>query len=379
VRLLWCGALAFFLSFYLLLSVLPLYAADVGVPDRLIGTIIGSFAFASMLVKPAAGWASDRFGRRPVMAVGALLFIVAPLGYTVSGTVVTLLGVRLLHGLGMGLYPTAASAIVADMAPAARRGQVLGVYGIANSIALALGPLSGAAIVPHVGFRGLFAVSAIVALAAVVIVARTPETVKRDVTLPFRFAAALSRAAVFPSAIVLLLMLTYGLQVAFLPLYASRHGLNPGTFFLVFALVVALARHPAGRASDRLGRAPVAAAGLVGTAAALAVLAARPDLPGLVVAGALYGIGFGAAQPSLMAWCVDRVPATERGRAMGTYYTALELGIAAGAMSSGLAVDRFGFPPTFLGGAAAALAGAALAGRGTWGPRRARAAEADPR
>lgn len=61
-----------------------------------------------------------------------------------------------------------------------------------------------------------------------------------------------------------------------------------------------------------------------------------------------------------MAWCVDVVDARHRGRAMGTYYTALELGIAAGAMSSGLAVSAFGFPATFLGAAAAALLAATL-------------------
>lgn len=40
-------------------------------------------------------------------------------------------------------------------------------------------------------------------------------------------------------------MLTYGLQVSFLPIYADRHGMNPGLFFLVFALVMALVRRPA--------------------------------------------------------------------------------------------------------------------------------------
>ncbi|MCL6639903.1 MAG: hypothetical protein K6T92_00880 [Candidatus Rokubacteria bacterium] len=60
VVLLWTGGLAFFLSFYLLLSALPLYARQAGIPDRGLGLIIGAFAFASMLVKPWAGWAADR-------------------------------------------------------------------------------------------------------------------------------------------------------------------------------------------------------------------------------------------------------------------------------------------------------------------------------
>ena len=82
---------------------------------------------------------------------------------------------------------------------------------------------------------------------------------------------------------------------------------------------------------------------------------------GLALSGALYGLAGGIAQPALMAWCVDVVAAADRGRAMGTFFTALELGIAIGAMSSGLAVARWGFVATFLAAAGVAMAGAGLA------------------
>jgi predicted MFS family arabinose efflux permease len=61
-----------------------------------------------------------------------------------------------------------------------------------------------------------------------------------------------------------------------------------------------------------------------------------------------------------MAWCVDVVAPADRGRAMGTFFTVLELGIAIGAMSSGVAVARWGFAATFLATAGVALAGALL-------------------
>ncbi len=70
LRLLWIGAFAFFLSFFLLLAVLPLYARAVGIGDRAIGGVLGAFAFAAMLVRPWAGWASNRHGRRPLMLAG---------------------------------------------------------------------------------------------------------------------------------------------------------------------------------------------------------------------------------------------------------------------------------------------------------------------
>jgi MFS family permease len=362
---LWLASFILFFSFFLLLSTLPLYLRRLGASDGSIGVIMGSFAITSMLLRPWTGWGADRWGRRPFMVAGAAVFAVAPIGYGVGGGALALVGVRMLHGAGMALYPTAATAMVADVAPPARRGEFLGLFGAAGSIAMAIGPVVGVSVMTHLGFTGLFLVSATTALAALGLTLVTPETLGVASRAPFSMAATLSRPALVPSLVILCLMLTYGAQVTFLPLHAERLGVNPGIFFLVYALSLTLARGPAGRLSDRLGRRPVAALGLAVAAAALVVLALGEGVLGLALSGALYGLAGGLAQPALMAWCVDVVALADRGRAMGTFFTALELGIAIGAMSSGLAVARWGFVATFLAAAVVALVGSglALAGR----------------
>ena len=361
LRLLWAGAFLFFVSFFLLLAALPLYARSVGIEDRAIGGVLGSFAFAAMLVRPWAGWAADRHGRRPLMLAGTLVFVVASLAYSVTAGVAGLLAVRLLHGCGMGLYPTAASAVVADLAPPERRGALMGTFGAAANLAMAFAPIAGIALVDRAGFIPLFWLSAAIAVAALVLTHPLPETGRSRGPIPFSPGAMVSAAALFPSSIVLLLMLSYGLQITFLPIHARAQDTNPGVFFLVFALAVTAVRGYAGRLSDRVGRRAVAVLGLALTAGALAVQALTRGAAGLVAAGALYGLGFGAATTALMAWCVDVVDAANRGRAMGTYYTALELGIGLGALSAGFGVAAVGFTMTFLGAAGAALAGGALA------------------
>lgn len=366
--LLWTAAFAFFLSFYLLLPTLPLYARALGIPESQIGFIIGCFALSSMAAKPWAGWAADRYGRRPLLVAGALIFLGSSILYPWSRTAAALLLVRIFHGAGMGFYPTGATAMVADIAPPQRRGEAMGFYGAASNLALALGPFAGVWAAEGAGFGALFGVSALVATLAVGLTLALGETAAEKRRVPFRVTDVLSRAALLPSAILLCLMATYGVHVAFLPLYVqSRHGGNPGVFFLAFALVAAALRGYAGLLSDWVGRAPVTAAGMLLAALAMATLALRGGLPALVLAGALYGVGFGAAQPSLMAWVADRVPAAERGKAMGTFFTALELGIGMGAIGFGIVLSAAGFAAMFLLAGALALAGGALALRG---PRR---------
>ncbi|MEK7700847.1 MAG: MFS transporter [candidate division NC10 bacterium] len=123
-------------------------------------------------------------------------------------------------------------------------------------------------------------------------------------------------------------MLSYGAQVTFLPIHAKTQDVNPGLFFLVFALAITAVRGYAGRFSDRMGRPAVAVVGLALTAGALAVQALTRGAASLMAAGALYGLGFGAATTALMAWCMDVVDAANRGRAMATFLTAAGAALA---------------------------------------------------
>jgi MFS family permease len=225
---LWLGAFAFFLSFLLLFSALPIFARRMGASDAAVGLIMATFAMSSLILRPPTGWAADRFGRRPFMLAGAIVFAVASIAYGWAGGALGLALVRLLHGRGMGLYPTAASAMVADLTPPERRGEMLGLYGAAGSLALAAGPITGIALVEQLGFTALFWIAGAVAAVALVLTGITGETLMRPRRVAFSVTDAFNAQALFPSLLMLSLMFTYGTQVAFLPLHADTLGVNPG-------------------------------------------------------------------------------------------------------------------------------------------------------
>jgi DHA2 family multidrug resistance protein len=163
-----------------------------------------------MAVKPLGGWGADRAGRKPIMVAGAALFCVSPMLYAWSHTVGALLGIRLLHGAGVGLYPAAGAAMVADLSPPDRRGEAVGFWGAAGSTALALGPLGAVWIVDVWGFAALFHLATGIALAALILTVSQRETLARVVAAPFSLPSLLSRAALFPSFIIFCSMTTYG-------------------------------------------------------------------------------------------------------------------------------------------------------------------------
>jgi MFS family permease len=358
---LWIGGFAQFLSFFLLLPALPVYARSLGIPESRIGLLTGAFPLAAMVVRPVAGWAADRYGRRPFLLGGALVFAASSALYAVSRTLPGLILVRGLHGCGMGLYPTGGMAMAADLAPPARRGHVMGLVGIAANVALAIGPAAGLFVVDRWGFGWLFALSTTMALVALVLALGQRETLAAPIRVPLAPGSAFSRVALYPCAIVLCLMTTYGVQSTFLPLYAASRGAHAGVFFTVMACAIILSRGFGGGLSDRVGRAPVAAVGTACVTAAMGLVALGGGSATLVVSGLLYGIGLGAAQPALIAWCVDLAASTDRGKVMGTFYTALELGIATGAIGAGFLVAQAGYPTLFLVSAGIALTASGLA------------------
>jgi len=124
-------------------------------------------------------------------------------------------------------------------------------------------------------------------------------------------------------------------------------------------VTVLVARTQAGPLSDRFGRRLVVVPALLAAALAMATLARAASPGDLVLAAVLYGVGFGGGQPALMAMATDRVPATERGRAMGTYFTLWELGISCGSVLLGLLVARAGYAAMWWTAAAVAGVGAA--------------------
>ena len=353
----------FYLSFYLILPVMPLYVAGLGGTSSQIGLIIGLFAAMAMVMRPPAGWLIDTRGTRPILLVGMAIFLLASLGYIAAQSVQPILALRLFHGIGMGLFPTAATVVIAELAPARRRGEAMGWFGITNSLGLILGPVVGPAVAGRVGFPALFLLAAGVAglgMACIFLVPAAERPARRS-RLP-RPGDLFSPAAVLPSLILLLLYIPYGTVVAFIPLVATSRGLeNPGLFYTVFAAAMLLVRAKAGEISDRRGRAAAIVPGMIVTGLSFLVLGLTNGPAGVLTGGAVLGLGFGCAQPALMAFTTDRVPPAERGKAMGTFYTAWELGIASGAAGAGWLLNVTDFAALFLVGAVIPMGGACLA------------------
>jgi MFS family permease len=354
----------------MLIPVMPLYAAHLGAGEGQIGLIIGVFAFSAMFLRPVTGQMADRIGRYPLVLAGSAIFAAAAIAYPALGwSISALIAIRVFHGIGMGLGPTAGTVMVADLAPPDRRGEAMGLYGMTGNASLAIAPYLGAALLEHGGFAPAFAGSASLELISLLVATQLPEThpaaaraPRPDRSAVGRLASLFHASALYPSLLVFALYFPFGAVFTFVPLFARQQQIaNIGLFFTAFALSGVVVRGLAGRLADRVGRRMVAAPSLGLAAGALLILAHADTASEFITAAVLLGLGFGAAQPTILAMTADRVSPDARGRAVGTLYTALELAIGGGAVLLGLWAARRGYPSMFRLGAACTGLGAAAA------------------
>ncbi len=348
---------AVFTSFYFLLVTLPIYIQELGGTESEIGLIIGVFTISAVLLRPYLGREVDRRGRKNILAAGLLVFLFSMLLYNYTTSVASLLMLRVLHGIGWGAATTAATTLIADIAPIHRRGEAMGIFGMASNVAMAIGPMLSFALLYASGFPTLFAVSAAIALVSLLLVLPISETVVVRPRTPL-----FSKEAFFPSVLMFAVTLTYGSIVSFLPLFVQKQGIttNPGVFFTVLAITLIFTRVLAGKLSDIKGRKFVIVPGMILITLGLWVLSAADSLWVFLAAALLYGLGFGSVHPTLIALLVDRVNERGRGAAMGTFTAAFDLGIGAGSILLGMVLQYSGFKVMYLLGGLIVLAGAVL-------------------
>ena len=170
------AALAFFVAGGIVLPIAPRFARGPLAAEALgFGISIGAYAIAALLARPIVGWASDRYGRRPMLLLGAGITIFG-LGLHLLATDLLIFTVaRGLLGIGEGFF-VAALAAGSDIAPPARRGEALSFLSLSLYVGVVIGPVIGEVVLAGGGFDAVWLVAAGVTGVALLLSLAVPET-----------------------------------------------------------------------------------------------------------------------------------------------------------------------------------------------------------
>jgi MFS family permease len=334
-----CSSFLFFSSFNMLIPELPDYLSSMGGAEYK-GLIIALFTLTAGLSRPFSGKLTDHIGRVSVMAVGSIVCCICGFLYPICTTVFPFLLLRFFHGFSTGFKPTGTAAYIADVVPADRRGESMGIHGLVGGLGMAFGPALGGWIGQYFPINILFYTSSLLSFLSIAIIFNIKETLPKSQKEKFQLShLKINKADIFdktvlPVVIVILFTsFTYGVIVTLIQDYSKLLGIkNKGYFFVVYTLASILIRIIAGKWSDKVGRAKVLKYGCWVLIGSLLILAAAQNIYMLTFSAILYGLSMGIISPICQAWTIDLCAKENIGKAVATMYIALEFGIGLGAL-----------------------------------------------
>ncbi len=354
-----------YFGFWLLLPVLPFYLAEVfQAGNSTIGIVLSCYTVAALCIRPFSGYFLDTFARKPLYLFAYFIFMMAFAGYLIATSLTLFIIFRIIHGVSFGMVTVGGNTVVIDIMPSSRRGEGLGYYGLANNIAMSVGPMFGLFLHDAgISFSTIFCYS----LGSCVLGFTSASLVKTPYKPPIkREPISLDRFILLkgiPAGICLLLLsIPYGMTTNYIAMYSRQIGLQvpTGFFFTCMAVGMAISRIFSGRLVDRGKITQVIATGIYIVILSFFLLSFCANLIvwNSTVCSILFftialclGIGFGIMFPAFNSLFVNLAPNSQRGTATSTYLTSWDIGIGIGMLTGGYIAEISTFDKAYLFGA----------------------------
>ncbi len=335
---------------------LPVRADDLGIDAVGIGGMYAVFTGTMLLLRPVVGYCLDRFGRRWFFSTAFLFYAAAMTQFATSTGIVDFYLARFLQGIGASLMWVSARTMIADLHAASERGMAMGRLTTTSVRGSMIGAIYGFTLLGFLpmqaawswGFGG-YALCALAGLAWSL--GRVHETRREESGFEhaqINWDSKLRRVmfVVFLSAFAAALI-----EPIYLLFLKNKFLLDTRLLALAFlpaGLVFAFVPRYAGAWSDRYGRGPVIATGIV---LAGLVSMTLPFWPAIVFVAASYivfAVGWAMASPAEEALVADLAPDALRGTVIGAKEGAAGLGAALGPLAGGYVYEHVSQPAAFV-------------------------------
>ena len=345
--------------------ILPVIAQDLGASGALLGLSFSAFAISQSLSTIPFGRRSDRWGRRPFIVSGFLIYTVAALGFIVATSVGEIIVWRFVAGFGTAAVFPIAFAYIGDMTPAGKEGTYMATFNLATWVGFGAGPLVGGIVRdvggPDAAFLTMGGILFSMGLAVFLFLPESarftgqsatqagdeppaPPSVPISVQLRDRTVQAI---AIFNFAAAV----AFGAAFGFIAVYMEDElGAGPLMVGVVLAMRTWVngALSPLwGRVADHYDRPRLVAAGLIIGAVFTFFVPEMRSTGAVLGIFILMGLAEGVSFPAAMAITADRGRTLGMGGLMGIGQTAGGLGLVSGSLIGGVFASTFEIGATF--------------------------------
>lgn len=365
----------------------PLYVDSLGGALFQIGLVSSFSALPRLVSGPVTGLLSDRWGRRPMLILGALAHGTILVAQFFSDSYVQFALLELLAGVGIAFWTVSSGILIADLTKIANRGRGVGLRDTAMRLGMLGGPLVGGLIAAQFELRWVFIFIASTKIPAVFVVlfiipetrpsgarpappapdgkAGRTESAGAAPGIPWEMFRSKAFGALAVAAFSFgMIGLGPGIFRTYYPIHAQDTLLlSPdviGNLVAAGGVLTMLSAMPTGMAVDRFGRRKPLVAGLLLLGAAVYLLGASEEFIGVAVAVFVFAAAEGMNTNTLQTYAMDLAPADRRGAFLSAFHVAMNTGMMAGPLAAGLLAGWVGLQTALLAFAGVMAFAAAL-------------------
>ncbi len=347
------------LGLFLILPVFALYAETLaGHTPFLVGMALGVYGLTQACLQIAFGMASDRFGRKPVIVAGLVIFAIGSATAALADTIHGVIFGRALQGAGA--ISAAIVALIADLTREEQRTKAMAIVGMTVGASFVVSLLLGPVLSAFIGVPGIFWLTALLAAAGIVVLMRSVPTPIR--TSLHRDAEAVPRQFARVLRDTRLLRLDFGIFILHCALtslfvvvpvalkqYAGMPSERHWEVYLPVMLLSVLPLFPAIFLAERrrLVRPVFAGAVLVLGLSQAALYTRHMSLAAVGLGLLLFFSAFNVLEATLPSLISRTAPADAKGTAIGVYSTFEFLGAFVGGATGGWLTGHYGMASVY--------------------------------
>ncbi|MGL1834207.1 MFS transporter [Rhodocyclaceae bacterium SMB388] len=370
------------LGLFLILPVFAVHAHTIPGGDdlTLVGIAIGAYGLTQAFLQIAFGAASDRFGRKPVIVAGLLIFLLGSVVAALADHIHMVIAGRVLQGAGA--ISAAVTALAADLTRDQHRTKIMAMIGASIGLVFAFSMVAAPLLYALIGMAGIFWLTAALAAGAIYVVLRVvPDAPPVPRATGGRFIdvlrdAQLMRLNFGVFALHLIQTTMWVLVPAALVAAGGLPMVEHWKVYLPAVLLSFAVMVPAIIIAEKHGRMKFVfnAAIILLVFVQLGLLMFGHSLVGLALSLTLFFVAFNVLEATQPSWISKIAPAANKGTALGVYNTLQSIGLFVGGMLGGLIAQHYGSQAVNLFCAVIALVWLGLAATMTPPPRRVEAA-----
>lgn len=336
------------LGLFLLIPVFTLYAVHFkGATPALIGIALGGYGLSQGLLQIPFGLLSDKWGRKPIITLGLILFIIGSFLGAFTDSIYGIIVARVLQGTGA--VGSVLIALLADLTPDESRTKAMAVIGMTIGISFSIAMIVSPGLTHRFGLSGIFYLTAFLAIVGLfflhcIIPSPLQERFHGDSeTNPALFRAVITNKSLWHLNFGIfcqhfILTATFFVLPLILNHHVERKHLSqPWLFYLAVMIIAFICMLPFIIYSEKKNKAKFVFLGsILSTLLAQGLLIFNTSQwPSLCILILLYFIGFNVLEALLPSQISKQAPPNSKGTAMGIYSTAQFLGIFAGGTTAG--------------------------------------------